>query len=130
MGLILTATEEGHTHVPHNGLISPVHVWAIPQRIAASWLRCYSGGRGLIPLPTPFLLSIVVGSNQLRAAVVLTSVLIEPNLSVKFSYLLRVPCVQKKALYVVNEQRTFTVQYKSQVLLRYTYVNMASPPRP
>ena len=57
--------------MPHNGLISPVHVWAIPQRIAASWLRCYSGGRGLIPLPTPYLF-VNLGSNQLRAAVVLT----------------------------------------------------------
>ena len=61
--------------MPHNGLISPVHVWAIPQRIAASWLRCYSGGRGLIPLPTPYLF-VNLGSNQLRAAVVLTMSLV------------------------------------------------------
>ena len=32
MGIILSV--EGPTHVPHNGLISPVHVWAIPQRVA------------------------------------------------------------------------------------------------
>ena len=42
MGIILSV--EGPTHVPHNGLISPVHVWAIPQRIAWSWLRYYSAG--------------------------------------------------------------------------------------